>query len=46
MFFGEDGGFTLTIKAEAVQVENLNAQGCYDAFNNVVKWYSGSEYGA
>ena len=45
MNFGKEG-FSLKIKAEAVQVDNLNAQDAYDAFNNVVKWYSGSEYGA
>ena len=44
MNFDTDG-FTLTIKAEAVQVDNLNAQDAYDAFINIVRWKVGSEYG-
>ena len=45
MVFGNDGTFTLTIKAEAVQVKNLNATNAFDAFREV-GWESGSEYGA
>lgn len=44
MNFGTDG-FTLTIKAEAVQVDNLKATNAPDAFKEVV-WEVGSEYGA
>ena len=43
MNFGTDG-FTLTIKAEAVQVKNLNATNAFDAFKEV-GWEVGSEYG-
>ena len=45
MNFGTDG-FTLTIKAEAVQVDNLNAQDAYEAFIKIVGWEVGTEYGA
>ena len=43
MNFDTDG-FTLTIKAEAVQVKNLNATNAFDAFKEV-GWEVGSEYG-
>ena len=41
----EKDGFSLKIKAEAVQVKNLNATNAFDAFKEVV-WEVGSEYGA
>lgn len=41
---GEDAGFTLTIMAEAVQVENLNATCASEAFAEV-GWEVGTSYG-
>ena len=40
----EEGVFSLKIKAEAVQVKNLNATNAFDAFKEV-GWEVGSEYG-
>ena len=44
MNFGSDGT-SLIIKAEAVQVKNLNARNAYEAFREV-NWAVGSKYGA
>ena len=42
MEFGTDG-FEITVKAEAVQVKNLNATNAYAAFKEV-NWAEGTEY--
>lgn len=35
-------GFTITVVADAIQVQNLGAENAYDAFNNKVNWPVGS----
>ena len=44
MNFGPDGT-SLIVKAEAVQVKNLEAKNAFDAFKEV-NWAVGSKYGA